>query len=381
MTPLKVHTASTSSAHHSRPRRSALRGLERVFVPYIALMGTVSLAPATAWSAGTCATYNSGTQVGTLSDEALDETSGLASSHLNSGIFWTHNDSGNASEIFAIRLDGTIEATLDVSSASNIDWEDMAIGPCPESCACLFIADMGDNLLVRGVKTIYRVAEPALDEGLTDTASATAMTFSYPDGLHDAETLLVDPRSGIIYVVTKEDDGTSGVYRFPSADPDSYPVTLERVAEITVGSGSTSKLATGGSVAADGGRFVIRTLNQAQEYTIPEGAELEAAFSSSPKIIPLPSSSQGEAISYTPDGMSLITVSENVPSPVYEVSCTSGIPVTEPAMGLDTYCSGSAGCGAVGRLEGATSRALGGMATGGLSLAAIVSMIRRRSRR
>ncbi len=303
------------------------------------------MAPGTAWSTGQCTAYDGGTQVGTISDESLSEASGLAASFINPGIYWTHNDSGNPPLVFAIQTTGEIVATFEVKGAFNVDWEDIAIGPCPDGCSCLFVADMGDNLLVRPIKTIYRVPEPLLGEAESETEMATEMTFSYPDGRHDAETLLVDPHTGDIYVVTKVEDGHSKVYRFPEPDPAEYPVVLEEVASIElVGDSSSSLLATGGSVAADGGRLVVRALDHAQEYLVPAGQPLAAAFGASPSWIPLPASSQGEGISYKPDGMGWITVSENLPAPVYAVSCVEGTAVTDPAPQLSTVCESSSGC-------------------------------------
>ena len=58
---------------------------------------------------------------------------------------------------------------------------------------------------------VYRVAEPALSTATRkftknrpgSTEPAEAIRLRYPDGKHDAETLLVHPRTGNIYIVTK----------------------------------------------------------------------------------------------------------------------------------------------------------------------------------
>ena len=57
---------------------------------------------------------------------AIPEASGIVKSRRHPGIFWVHNDSGNAPLLFAIRADGQIvrQFRLDVP---NIDWEDIAI--------------------------------------------------------------------------------------------------------------------------------------------------------------------------------------------------------------------------------------------------------------
>lgn len=314
-------------------------------LPFLALgigVGAL-LSPTPLFAVGTCSTYATGTQVGTLSDTRLDEASGLAASQQNSGIYWTHNDSGNTAALFAIGEEGGIVAEFSVSNANNIDWEDINIGPCPSGCACLFIADTGDNLFIRGRKTIYRVPEPVLGRDVDQTEDAEALEFMYPNDLkYDAETLLVDPRSGDLYIVTKETEATSShIYKYPVGAPS--PATLELVGQVSLEGGS-SRFATSGSVSADGGRLVIRTLSHALEFVIPEGQPLEAAFAGAPKVIPLPSSSQGEAISYASDGMSLLTVSENLPAPVSQVLCSVGQPITEPVPALTEECEPVSGC-------------------------------------
>lgn len=336
----------TAALVSDRPYFSARRLLcLPALLPWLALgMGvTPLLAPKPLLANGTCSTYATGTQVGTISDTRLDEASGLAASQQNSGIYWTHNDSGNAAALFAIGEDGGIVAEFSVNNANNIDWEDINIGPCPSGCACLFIADTGDNLFIRGRKTIYRVPEPVLGRDVDQTEDAEALEFMYPDDVkYDAETLLVDPRSGDLYIVTKETEATSShIYKYPVDAPS--PATLELVGQVSLDGGS-SRFATSGSVSADGGRLVIRTLSHALEFVIPEGQPLEAAFAGVPRIIPLPSSSQGEAISYAADGMSLLTVSENLPAPVSQVLCSVGEPISQPVPALTEECEPVSGC-------------------------------------
>ena len=75
----------------------------------------------------------------------------------------------------------------------------------------LYIGDIGDNNGTRSEVVVYRVAEPTLTTAsakLTKkrpeaTESAEAIRLRYPDGKYDAETLLVHPASGNIYIVTK----------------------------------------------------------------------------------------------------------------------------------------------------------------------------------
>lgn len=303
---------------------------------------------------GQCSVYDAGVQVGTLQDPLLEEVSALAASHLNPGTFWTVTDTGGEAYLFAIQDTGELIELFWVSGATSIDWEDVAVGPCAESCSCLYIADIGDPAEGRDGGTVYRLPEPILGETHRVTAAATALHFQYPDEAHDAETLLVDPRNGSLYVVTKDDEGFNSVYRFPTlepadADPDGSPgkITLEYVGEATFSTGGKrARWATGGSVAPDGGRLVVRSEEVVQEYAIPLGAPLEAAFYGTPTSIVVPYAPQGEGVTYGPDGTQLWLSSEFIPSPIHVLTCLEGQPGQALPV-LSVACANAADSGPV----------------------------------
>src|SRR5688572_4331055 len=72
------------------------------------------------------------------------ETSGLARSARNPAMFWTHNDAGNAAQIFAIGVDGRMIQRVSVTGAKLVDWEDIEAGRCGDG-NCLYVGDIGDN--------------------------------------------------------------------------------------------------------------------------------------------------------------------------------------------------------------------------------------------
>ena len=63
--------------------------------------------------------------------DALRESSGLAVSRRQPGVLWSHNDSGDGPNLYAIDLSGRLLATIPVANAAARDWEDIASGPCP----------------------------------------------------------------------------------------------------------------------------------------------------------------------------------------------------------------------------------------------------------
>lgn len=100
------------------------------------------------------------------------ESSGLA--YVN-GQIWTHNDGGNAPELYRINIqNGEILSTLDVTDASNTDWEDMT-----EDSLFFYIADVGNNRGNRQNLNILKLLKP---NTLSDTSyTASTISISYAD--------------------------------------------------------------------------------------------------------------------------------------------------------------------------------------------------------
>src|SRR5262245_57245123 len=60
----------------------------------------------------------------------LAESSGLVVSRAQPGVYWSHNDSGDGPNLYAIDATGQLLATFNVADAEARDWEDMSSGPC-----------------------------------------------------------------------------------------------------------------------------------------------------------------------------------------------------------------------------------------------------------
>ena len=262
----------------------------------------------------TLARYGAPRRVGTITSPAMSEVSGLVASHRLRGGWWAVNDSGNAPQLHAVGPGGRLVSSLTVRSATNRDWEDLAAAPAPGGRA-LFIGDIGDNALARDDLVVYRVREPAVHARAT--ARAEALPFRYPDGRHDAEALAVDPRSGRIYVITKE-RRQARVYRFPSPLRPGRRVVLERIRG--AGAKQLSRLApvTGAAISPDGSRVVVRTYWEAVELRRGPGRPFEARFSTV-EDVSLALERQGEVIAYGREGRSLTTTSEMLPAPIWRL--------------------------------------------------------------
>src|SRR5215204_4363216 len=165
--------------------------------------------------------YDKPKTVGKIESAEIKESSGLAASKCQPDVFWTHNDSGDDAFIFALNKKGEKLGTWRVAGAKASDWEDIAEIKTPDGECVLYIGDIGNNTRVRDEFTIYRVREPKVlpenesssKKNPASTESAEAIKFSYPDMRHDAETLIVHPTSGDIYILSKRLSGASAVYK------------------------------------------------------------------------------------------------------------------------------------------------------------------------
>jgi hypothetical protein len=199
-------------------------------------------------SPGTCKQAGSMVRLADLS-----EASGLAMSRSAAGRLWSHNDSGPPT-LFAFDKDGQPAGKLTLTGARVEDWEALAVGPCGNR-SCLYVGDIGDNEGKRPHITVYRVPEPAQAVG---SARAEALQATYPDGAHDAETLLVAPDGGL-FVVTKGDTGPIAVYRFPRNAQPGTASKLEPVGKAIAEKAGENARVTDGAISSDGRWVVLRT--------------------------------------------------------------------------------------------------------------------------
>ena len=186
----------------------------------------------------------------------LPEASGVTVSRRVPGRLWTLNDSGQP-VLFMLNTRGAVTGRIQLSGAKVVDWEAISAGACPTG-SCLYVGDIGDNDATRDLITIYRLTEPG--DTPSPTPAVDVFHARYPDGAHDAETLLVTPDGGL-YIVTKGSTGPVALYRFPGEPgTDGRVVQLERIGgPRSSGLVKRDELVTDGAVSSDGARVVLRT--------------------------------------------------------------------------------------------------------------------------
>jgi len=281
-------------------------------------------------SADGCPTFDGPTRLGTAPRLGLPEASGLAASPSHAGHWWTHNDSGSGAVALLLGPEGDLALRVRLAGAAAVDWEDMAAVTDPTGMARVYIADFGDNLERRPKVQLYRFDEPTSLEGPRQRVDATSVDLVYPDGPHNAEALLVDPRGMDVFIVTKEPSGSSKVFRardpFAAATGGSRrdPLVLEAVGERRFGNALIrgSNLVTAGDVRPDGTGVVLRTYTGACLFERAGDEPLHEVIAGECCRIPLALEPQGEAIAFTHDGRGYATISEGNASPIWGFAST-----------------------------------------------------------
>ncbi|NUO50744.1 MAG: hypothetical protein HOV80_17980 [Polyangiaceae bacterium] len=270
-------------------------------------------------SATTCPSCGEPTDVVAPANAQILEASGLVTSAAHKGAFYAHNDSGDTARFFAFGAKGQDLGTYVLTGASAIDWEDMARGPCADpSKSCLYFGDVGDNQEQRASYTIYRVEEPKqLAAGETKVSFET-LGFTYPDGSHNSETILVHPTTGVVTVVTK-DRGETNAYEMPMPLRPGATVTLTGPQPVVVN--GLVPLVTAGDVHPDGTSVLLRTYTSVFFYPIGPGQTVSQALGKTPCELPAPMEQQGESIAWDRQGNAFFTLSEGASQTVHRVSC------------------------------------------------------------
>ena len=204
----------------------------------------------------------------------------------------------------------------------------MAVGPGPERAkSYLYLGDIGDNETVRSEIVVYRVAEPLLtaaDKTLTkskarSTAPAEAIRLRYPDGKHDAETLLVHPSTGNLYIITKVMLRNATVYEAAAPLTTGKVITMKRIGELRVPS-IVGGVLTGGSISPDGRRVAFCDYLQGYEVVLPaKSKNFNEIWTQKITGFSLGQREQGEAITYRSDGKALLATSEGKSPPLIQV--------------------------------------------------------------
>lgn len=237
----------------------------------------------------------------------IDEASGIVPSYNLPGNFWINQDSGQPNSLYLLSADGKNIKEMKIPGSVNRDWEDVAAGPGPDAGVnYLYISDIGNNNEPKSqVGVIYRIPEVGDVNTGFDGSKLEKITFSYPDGPRDAESLMLDPGTKDLYVVSKEGQNT-GIYRL--AFPQS---TTETIVAEKIGTVPGVGLATGGNISRDGSEILIRTYLAVYYWKVKTGESIGQTLTKpSAKQLLVALEPQGEAVCMDADAKGFYTISE-----------------------------------------------------------------------
>ena len=279
-------------SQHCRRTTSTTRRTSLIALAGLAFTGVAVLSQGSSAGAATAVVDR------TMSDTRIVESSSLVRSGYSTSVLWTSNDSGGGPVLYAIGANGATIGTYTVTGASAKDWEAMAAARSGTT-RYIYIGDVGDNGKKRADIAVHRVVEPSVI-AKTGTLAHTTWVLKYPDGAHNAETILVNPTTLRLYIVTKDPNG-GAIYAAPATLSTTATNVLTKVV-----SGMPVTLSDGAYL--DDGRFVLRGYERAYLYKTMGGT---------PTIFSMPES--GESISPGFVAGTVFTGEEGVRSKIWRV--------------------------------------------------------------
>lgn len=243
---------------------------------------------------------------GIINNKNLYEISGIAASQTSKDIFWIHNDSGNKNYIYAINNKAELVSTFKLAGIKNRDWEDIAVSTGSKGKNYIYIADIGDNKSIYKNKYIYRFPEPLItnkNNKIRTIKKIDKITFQFPDGIRDAETILVDPIKKDIYIISKREKKVH-IYLLPF--PQS---TNEMITATSLGKLDISKV-VGGDISFDGQMVIIKNYTKVFFWKKEKSERLQDVFKREPETLPYMLEPQGESICWNFNGSGYYTISE-----------------------------------------------------------------------
>jgi len=245
---------------------------------------------------------------GLIRNTSLNEISGIVASRKNNNVLWVHNDSGDKSVIYAINTKGKHLGSYFLQGITARDWEDIALGSGNQPAIdYLYIGDFGDNHSKYDLKYIYRIPEPKVSEHqhpVTEVVgNVQTLIFHYPNGNRNAETLLFDPISTDIYILSKSESITE-VYQTKSTFFSDKPVTLNFLGILPINK------AVGGDISFSGHEILIKNYFSVFYWYRKSGNTIWETLKKPARIVPYFPEPQGEAICWSPTDLGYYTLSE-----------------------------------------------------------------------
>jgi len=256
--------------------------------------------------------FSNRVDLGEIEHPGIVEASGIVASRTNDHVLWTHNDTYCFNRIFAFNEQGTHLGIFWLDGIVNRDWEDIALGPGPDpNVDYLYVGEIGDNNAVHEYKYIYRFPEPVVHFNQAPVEETIyefdTIICQYPDGARDAETLLLDPLTKDIYIISKREFEELRVYRAPYPQPVNEVIIMEHVKTLDLWE------IVGGDISVSGREILLKDYEEVYYWERDPDVNFWEAFNNDPIVLPYVQEVCGEAICWAPDSMGYYTLSEEGP--------------------------------------------------------------------
>ncbi len=236
-----------------------------------------------------------------IENRSLNESSGLAASHLFDDVLYSINDSGSEPLLYAMDLSGRHRGTWRVAVDKAVDWEAMDAFTL-NGQRYVLIADTGDNLRWRNEVSLLVVPEPEiLDRDNATLPVEWIVNLTYPDAAYDVEAVAVDAAAEWVYLLTKR-QFPHRLYRVPlqsegaaTAELVTTIATLPQPDELDFATlekeARFRHMPTGMDIAGDGKTLAVTTLKHAYLFDLEH-------LENPPRRVRLPTSGQREGITF-----------------------------------------------------------------------------------
>ena len=275
--------------------------------------------------------FDAGVSKAVLKTKVMSEASGLTESINHPNFLWTHNDSGDKARIFLIDTLANLKATVWLSHDEQRDWEDIASGPGPvDGKNYIYVGDIGDNNAKHKYKFIYRIEEPDLAHSVDTTINEIdTIKFELPDGRRDSESMMLDPLTRDIYILSKREEKVN-LYRLPY--PQSTTETMKAELALAklefnqyqgkaVSKNGGETLINGyhptyynqvvsADISRDGREILIKTYSSIYYWKRENNESIVEVLKRKPTILPYKPEPQGEAITFDLNGKGYFTLNE-----------------------------------------------------------------------
>lgn len=255
-------------------------------------------------------------RISSISDDRIQESSGLAYSAKFPDVAYTNNDEN--APIFTIRpSDGKVVGSIKFSAHKLGDPEEMYVDPVGH----LWLGDLGDNDENRDDAAIYAFNEPG--PGKFEVKQSLRFPVTYDRGPTNVEAMLINPVSGQVYLVQKvkkdRDKEEATIFALPN------PLRNGQTNLATDLHKPMPNWVTDAEFTPDGRRALVKTEDAVYIYDPTDWSLMQK--------IDTPKLKQSETLTIEPDQTSFLIGSEGKDSPLVRVALppdTRPVPTDAP---------------------------------------------------